>query len=327
MLTLSLKLILMCAALFGLSLWFCVKPQTSQSMAEILGKIPQASTTLKIVTYNMGYASGQKNNQAISLTEDEVKNNLVQIATILKATQADVICLQEVDFDSARTFGINQLDFINTILGFQSKIPVITWNHHYVPWPYWPVQFHFGRMVSGQAILSRFPVTSVQNTLLEKPSSNNYFYNLFYLDRIIQKVVINNGGTPLSIFNVHLEAYDEPTRLSQAQKLSDLVTIEALENHVIVAGDFNSISFVKNDLSPAQKGELEDQGKTLKIFSETAKLINAEKENLYTFSSWDPYKKIDHIYYSPAQYELLTVESNSLQASDHLPVIATLRER
>jgi endonuclease/exonuclease/phosphatase family metal-dependent hydrolase len=89
-----------------------------------------------------------------------------------------------------------------------------------------------------------------------------------------------------------------------------------------VAGDFNSVSVYRNDLSEQEKKELEDRGEALRRFIEITKLTNAEGPTpFFTMSSWNPVKKIDHILYDEKSTRLLSVGTvDDLKASDHLPV-------
>ncbi|MFO1519951.1 MAG: endonuclease/exonuclease/phosphatase family protein [bacterium] len=281
---------------------------------------------LKIVTYNIGYASGDKNNRAVSLSRAEVEGNLNAMAKALEPLHADIVCLQEVDFHSARTFDINQMEFLGKALNLPYAAYVVTWNKRYLPWPYWPLQYQFGHIVSGQAVLSRFPLEKIETLKFEKPASNPFWYNWFYLDRIVEKVGVKIGEKTLALWNVHLEAFDAPTRLSQAERLARWIA-ENPSPLKLAAGDFNSVSIHRDDLEEGQKKELEDTGASIYLISEKTGLKNAETfPPFYTMPSWDPIKKIDHILYDEKVMNLLRVDTlKGLKASDHLPVWAAFK--
>jgi len=286
------------------------------------GRLPlEQPKRLRIVTYNIGYAAGGKVDQGSVLAREEVIENLDAIVSVLAQLNADVICLQEVDFESARSFDINQLDYLAKRLEFPYAAYVINWNKRYVPWPYWPPAKHFGRIVSGQVILSRYPLANQETFFFKKPISNPFWYNWGYIDRVAQRVTLQFGSKPVAIWNVHLEAYDSEVRLRQIGRLSEEV-LKDNDRVVLVAGDFNSVSYFKPDLSPAEKEELEDSGKGVKSFIKETRFKNAERHpRLLSLPSWDPIKKIDHIFYKG-----LTLKdsgnSPDIQASDHLPVWA-----
>jgi endonuclease/exonuclease/phosphatase family metal-dependent hydrolase len=276
---------------------------------------------LRIVTYNIGYASGVKNNTSEPLSRSEVEGNLKAMVKALKELRPDLVFLQEVDFDAARTFRINQMVALARGLGMPYAAYVLTWNKNYLPWPYWPLKGQFGRIVSGQAVLSRFPIEKQELLRFPKPSSNPFWYNWFYLDRIAQKIVLKGAPEPRVVWNVHLEAFDSKTRLEQVERLGRWVEEETIPEKW-VAGDFNSVSVYRKDLPDEERKNLEDNGESLQRFQEITGLKNAEtREAFFTIPSWAPVKKIDHIFYSEKGFRLKgTGTSSGLTASDHLPV-------
>jgi len=190
-----------------------------------------------------------------------------------------------------------------------------------LPWPYWPPQHQFGRIVSGQAVLSRFPIESQDLMKFEKPEANAFWYNWFYLDRIVQKISLQLGTQKIWLWNIHLEAFRPATRLAQARKLGDWVKEEESPFR-FAAGDYNSVSEFRGDLSEKQKKELEDGGEALNAFIKATDLKNAEgSPPFFTMPSWDAFKKIDQILYDPKGFQLdLTGTMPGLTASDHSPV-------
>lgn len=281
---------------------------------------------LKWVTYNIGYASGKKNNQPEKLSEQEVKSNLDVIASEIKKLNPDVVALQEVDFASDRTHQINQFEYLAKALNMPYGAYVVTWNKRYLPWPYWPPKVHYGKMISGQAILSRYPIENQRVLEFSKPTENPFWYNWFYLDRVAQKVNIRVGYQGLVVWNVHLEAFQPRTRENQAILLAEWVALEPNPLKVVL-GDFNSISQKKKDLTPEEMKDLEDDGLALKKFQEATSLVNAEAHaEFFSMPSWNPVKKIDHIFYKPdAWVELASGNVEKVMASDHLPIWSILK--
>jgi len=262
----------------------------------------------------VGYASGQKNNEEF-LTQDEATQNLNDIIRVLKEADADIIALQEVDFQSARTFKTNQMDAIARALNMPYVAYVTTWNLKYLPFPYWPPSRHFGSILSGQCILSRYPLIEQSVQVFSKPVENSFWYNWFYLDRVMQKVTVQLGDRVAKVWNVHLEAFQQPTKLEQAKFIGERVLTDPSPLKFAL-GDFNSKSFSIND--PQYHHDTE----ALKLFQSESDLKNAETGTaFYTIPSWEPKDKIDHIFYSPTIH-LQSVEALSSQASDHLSVKA-----
>lgn len=281
---------------------------------------------LKVLTYNIGYASGEKNNLPVRLTESEVKSNLDRIAQEIKKLNVDIVCLQEVDFDSARTHRINQFEYLAKAIGMPYGAYAITWNKRYLPWPYWPPRIHYGRMVSGQAVLSRYPIEHQMVLEFSKPAEHPFWYNWFYLDRVAQKVSIRVAYQSINVWNVHLEAFHPKTRESQGVLLAEWIGLEP-NPYKLVLGDFNSVSKIKQNLSEQEKKEIEDKGEALQKFQNLTGLKNAEANvEFFSMPSWNPYKKIDHIFYKPDSWvELATGNVEKVTASDHLPVWSILK--
>lgn len=280
---------------------------------------------LTLVTYNMGYASGLKNNQGNVLTREEIAQNLNTMITTLKAKNPDVVALQEVDFFAKRSFDSDQARVLADGLGLPYMAYTVTWNKRYLPWPYWPISHQFGRVISGQAILSRYPIVSQKTYLQDKPKKNAFWYNWFYLDRIFQNVQIDVNGKKISVWNVHLEAFDEMARLMQAQKLAELAKSDGAALKFVL-GDFNSASFVNPEISA---GEKTDSPQAFNLFLKQSEMKATESNSpAYTFPSNLPIQKIDHIFYageaalleSGVITQTSSPDHGKFTASDHLPV-------
>lgn len=286
-----------------------------QFQSRVLHELPK---TLNIVTYNIGYASGDKNNLGNILSREEVEKNLSEMAEALKKLNPDIICMQEVDFHSHRTFDIDQFRNLALALQMPYGAYTMTWNKKYVAWPYWPLSRHFGRLVSGQAVLSRYPIVGQDLTVLPKPSSNPFWYNWFYLDRVIQRLRLKVGNENWALFHVHLEAFDPERRLDQLQILTRLVQHSSAPVKLAI-GDFNQASVV------TEGATVEEQDKTgsLQKFATLTGLRLAESgAPFFTMPSWKPVKNIDHIFYSSPLELQKAGNVAGLTASDHLPVWA-----
>lgn len=310
-----------------IGLFLATRPELTESELKREGIVnfpgPARETSpnrLRIATYNIGYASGTKNNLPLPLSRAEVEDNLAQMITALSPLHLDIIGLQEVDFDARRTFHINEFETLARALEMPYAAYVITWNRHYVAWPYWPPAIHFGSIVSGQAVLSRYPIVEHKTTRFPKPNRNPFWYNWFYLDRIVQEVTIQLGDRRAVVWNVHLEAFDPQTRREQARQLAQRTNDSSTPLKWVI-GDFNSVSQVRPDLSLVQRQTLEDSGEALRDILTRTGLRNAETSpHDFTSTSWEPIKKIDHILYAD-QAAALTQSGviYPLPASDHLP--------
>lgn len=268
------------------------------------------SGKLRVVTYNIGYASGMLNNQGVVYDRDFILKNLDAAAMVLHEKNADVIAFQEIDFDSQRTFGINQLEYLAKKLDLPFGAYALNWSKKYIPYPYWPPKIHFGRTQSGLAILSRYPILSNDITILEKPGNNPFWYNWFYIDRNVQHVELQAGDYSIHVYNLHLEAFDHETRLGQVHQVAKFFNNKP-KHRTIVMGDFND----------PQKETLDKKIRdTTTEFGEQTGLTPVfPVGQLKTYPSNGPAEQLDHIFISK-HFQVQNMAVLQIDASDHLPV-------
>ncbi|MEB3216497.1 MAG: endonuclease/exonuclease/phosphatase family protein [Nostocales cyanobacterium 94392] len=284
---------------------------------------PTNKDELTVITYNIGYLSGLTNNQAISREKKLFDDNLKTVIDAFKPLNADFIGLQEIDLDSKRSFNINQVDELVEKLSFNQAGIAINWDKTYVPFPYLPFSAHFGRILSGQAILSRYPITNNKRIVLDKVASKPFFYNAFYLDRVAQVSEIKVKNRSVIIINVHLEAFDVPTRRKQTEYIQKLLSEYVDKYPVLLIGDFNST------VPPIP----ENPQPTIDILLKTAAIKSAfppealNNPQIATFPSDKPIVKFDYVFYTPKNIEVIEwrIVDEVKQASDHLPVMVKFR--
>lgn len=282
------------------------------------------SDTFSLLTYNMGYLSGMTNNLPVERSKELFDNNLFAINQLLQKQKADIVLFQEIDFASARSFNVNQFEAMAHSVEYNYGAYAINWDKRYVPFPYWPIQMHFGKLLSGQAVLSHWPLYSNERIVLPKPQSNTFIYNSFYLDRLAQKVWVKINHDSLLIINVHFEAWDIKTREKQAEIVLDMFD-EYNDNYpVIIAGDFNCIP-PYNSISGEEKTiEMIISHTSISAVIDASTYLQSPG-SFYTFSSEFPKEKIDYIFYSNKYFDCISAQVLHPKTfiSDHLPLQAT----
>jgi len=278
----------------------------------------QAGGRYRIVTYNVGYASGLTNNSGNNASEQEYSENIQKIIAALRKVSPDIVACQEIDFASARSYAQDQPLLLAEGLGLRYRAGTYTWDMHYVPWPYGTPSHHFGRMLSGHCVLSRFPVVKNSKITMPKPGENPFWYNLFYLDRIIQVTEIAVGSQPLIILNVHLEAYKRKTREAQGRTVAETIRQYA-DKPLIVLGDFNARSPWETE-ETTLASILAVEGMRKEFPQELYE--GGDEAKYHTASSGRPRKSIDHILFND---KITCLKARVLQdagtGSDHLPVM------
>ena len=173
--------------------------------------------TLTVMTYNIGYLSGMTNNLGVPRTKALYDQNLTAAQKLITDIDPDLIGFQEIDYQSKRSFDVQQLNELAKASNYSHALQSVNWNKRYVPFPYWPPEFHFGKMLSGQSILAKGSLTKDQVMTLPKPVNAPFYYNAFYLDRLVQIADWQVGTTTIKVLNLHLEAFDKETRIIHAQ--------------------------------------------------------------------------------------------------------------
>jgi len=269
-----------------------------------------------IITYNIGYLSGMTNNLPIKKEKIFFDENLEIVVDLFKKLDPDIIAFQEIDFASRRSYDVNQQNEIAK-LGYSFVGQVVNWDKKYLPFPEFPISMHYGRILSGQSILSKYAITFQDRLELKRNTTNPFYYDAFYLDRLAQIVKINitrsgQKNKTLVIINVHTEAFHQETRKEQIENILQIFLSYNKEFPTILLGDFNSDINYEN----AAINLLLDLPKT-----GCAAFDRNNIEN--TFDSEKPVERLDYIFYNTDFIEYLDGEvlSEFEQASDHLPLL------
>ena len=207
---------------------------------------PAAGAELGLVSWNLGYAGldakadffmdGGK--QVRPPDRDRVEANLEAMATWLAGQPADVVLLQEVDFDSSRTWGMDQSRVIGAALPTHFQARALNFKVAYVPYP---LSEPLGRMNSGLVSLTRArPGKATRHQL---PGDYAWPVRVFHLKRCLHELRLPApDGKDWVLLHLHLSAFDKGGELRTQQmdylrRLMQLLYAEG--HHVIVAGDWN----------------------------------------------------------------------------------------
>jgi endonuclease/exonuclease/phosphatase family metal-dependent hydrolase len=269
-----------------------------------------------IVTYNIGYLSGMTNNRAVEKQKSLFDFNLELVKKEFGILNPDIIGFQEIDYNSSRSFGINQQDEIAS-LGYAYIGQAVNWDERYLPFPYYPISAHFGKINSGQSILSKYPILEQKRIVLERDQTNWFYRDVFYLDRILQVVKIQlDNEQEIIVMNLHLDAFNKELRKEQFDRVMVEFTSYKEEFPVILMGDFNS----DPEYSDAVIQHLLED----KTFGNAA---FKKQDYSFTFNTDIPFERLDFIFYDMSKIEML--DSRVLvelgQASDHYPVYMQFR--
>jgi len=297
------------------------------------------NNSLVVMTWNIAYAYGKGSggSEFHLQSKEEMENSIRTVGEIIKESEVDIVLMQEIDFDSHRSGNMDQLKILANITGLKYGAYAINWKAGYIPFPYWPPKSHFGKMNSGTAVLSKYPITINKVTLHPKPETNSWIYNQFYLFRSSQYVKIKFGEKTFGIINNHLEAYNAENREKQASALVEMA--DEFENSTAVlafiGGDMNTVP-IKAAKKHDFLGHPDDNyvgDKTFEILTSMNAFNGAISEGDYiknessyfTFPSDKPDRKLDYIFVND---KITVTNAYILHAgdiSDHLPIVAELK--
>lgn len=307
-----------------------VNPEIASIEPDEMIDTDEHPSVIKVLTFNLGFLFGQgSEGPGYEHREKEYyEKALDKLSNQIKEWDVDVVLFQEIDFDSARSGHINQAHYVAKKAGFPYVAEAVSWNLNYVPFPYYPIKNNFGSMKSGGAILSKYPLIDHEVTLLNKPLSNPWWYNLFYLHRYFQKVTVVVGDKKFNVINLHLEAFDKGDRMEQVGMLADKVKKENID---LVGGDFNMLpaSATKTSKFYNEDNYDNDQSYSIMLKSGLSEVIPDEiyakdEPRFFTFPAWKPDRRLDYIWYK-RDLKMMKAEVLPSALSDHLPLRATFQ--
>ncbi|WP_275316528.1 endonuclease/exonuclease/phosphatase family protein [Tenacibaculum bernardetii] len=267
-------------------------------------------STYSIVTYNVGYLSGMTNNLPVAKPKELFQKNQQKVESELKKVNPDIIAFQEIDYKASRSYNVDQEEaFMN--LGYNYAARGVNWDERYVPFPYWPPSMHFGKVISGQSIISKYKLKEYERIVLERVPDNPFYRDALYLERLAQVVKVVLEGKEVVLINIHLEAFDKSTRVRQFEYVLELFNQYKDKYPTILLGDFNSSA--RDENAAVQK--------IFKMSGIGNAAFNAVNPS-NTFNSKNPFERIDYIFYTENSIEYVSgkVLNDFEQASDHLPV-------
>jgi endonuclease/exonuclease/phosphatase family metal-dependent hydrolase len=220
--------------------------------------------------------------------------DLERIARVIRASDADIAGLQEVDRNFAKRSNWTDqaaelAELLNCHVAYGANIDLDP------PAPGRP------RMQFGNAVLSRYPIGRWENTLLFRSPGEE--------QRGLLHIEVDVPGVPLHVYVTHLDAFSETDRVQQAQQVAELVG----ENcPAVLLGDFNA---------RPETPEIARLGATL---TDTCTAAVGDGPRT-TYPAGAPAARIDYIFTSRRLKAAWTsFSTDDPAASDHLPVVSRL---
>ena len=205
----------------------------------------ETGTTYKAVTYNIGFGAytpdftffmdGGKSSWAKS--KESVIETVGGAIGLLAEEDPDLMLIEEVDFDSTRSYHVDQLAMLREAFPDRDLVFAVNYDSPFLMYPF--TQPH-GKSRSGIAMFSRFDVSEAERRSLPISESVS---KLVDLDRCysVSRLPVQNGKE-LIVYTVHLSAYGHSDAVREGQKrmlMEDMKEEYDAGNYVICGGDWN----------------------------------------------------------------------------------------
>jgi len=264
---------------------------------------------LRVLIYNIAHGRGPTNTNwegPVSADRERVR----KIAAWIAEQNADIVVLNEVDFDSTWSGHQNQAAAIAELAGFPHRLEQRNFD----------LRFIYGSWKFGNAVLSKFPIVDARS--IEYPVLYAWEDWLAGSKQGVGCTLALSPERRVEVLAVHLEVRSEAIRVGSARAL--IAAAESSDLPTIAAGDFNSSP---SDFPGAVKTRRGENAMDVLADSDAFQLPpparGPPREAELTFTSTQPQRAIDWILIPPRwHYERYRVFD--IELSDHRPVMATV---
>jgi len=302
---------------------------------------------IKVLSYNVQFMAGKDyvfwfdlpnaNGPDTSPSSAAVQKTCHEVARIIIEEQPDFVLLQEIDDGAKRTHYQDQLQLLLALLppSYSHHTSAFYWKSGFVPHPrVW------GAAGMKLSTLSKHPISSAKRHQLALTPNNILSKHLGVKRAVLETRIPFAEGGELALLNTHLEAFSRQSDVLQRQvnQLDSMLSNYcSLNIPWIIGGDFNLLPPMQYETLPVkqrfhyqQETELSSLINKYPCIPSLADLSNPNQ--WFSHFSNDPEvnapdRTIDYLLYSP----LLSCHSkrirqvDTLEISDHLPVIASFR--
>jgi endonuclease/exonuclease/phosphatase family metal-dependent hydrolase len=203
-----------------------------------------APDTLRVMNWNMKFGAGRIDfffdchGTRSLMTSAEVNAHMSAISDVVKDVDPDLLLIQEVDVESKRSAYVDQVQFLLDHTPLNYAVYASQWRADYVP------SDGIGRVNSGTAILSKYPLgTSTRYALPEVPSYDA-LKRYFYLQRnVLETQLLVADREDVWVLATHAEAYSpDGTKRIHIDQFKARLDGHVEEGHLVLGGgDLNTL--------------------------------------------------------------------------------------
>lgn len=224
--------------------------EDNQKLAVVSGQTQtaRAGETYRIACWNIGFGAYEDDysffmdggTESWAWSEERLLQNLDEIGAVIESLDSDITLLQEVDFDSTRTYHVNEADLLRNYHGLEADTDSAFAVNYDSPFLFYPFVRPHGTSRSGLLTVSSLTVESALRRSLPVETG---FTKLLDLDRCysVTRIPVDNGKT-LCLYDLHLSAYTSDGKIADEQLemlLADMQQEYENGNYVVGGGDFN----------------------------------------------------------------------------------------
>jgi endonuclease/exonuclease/phosphatase family metal-dependent hydrolase len=264
---------------------------------------------LRILTLNVAHGRKLATHQAL-LSPSRVRQNLEEIASLLRESSADVVALQEADGPSAWS---GNFDHVEMLKHLAEHVCCFRGEHN---------AFNLGgaALASGTALISRFPLHDQRSLRFGTSWRDTKGFVLATVP------VPAWGGLEIDVVSLHLEPFNPVVRRQQVRQLTDVLAERSaggergarggravLRRPLVVVGDFNC--------------SWKEEARQLRpLARELGLRPHQPHRSAPTYPSRRPWRRLDWILVS-GELEFAAYRTLPNPVSDHLGVVADLVPR
>lgn len=230
------------------------------------------TTDINVVTFNIlahKYTNFTRGHKKEKETKKEMKLRYVNLLNILKKTNADIYCLQEVDELAAKFLSIE----------FKKK----KYNYYHV----------YQDKNNGLLILWK------NKYYLKKKFKKNITKSNIYEPQIAQFLILNINGQKFMVVNTILREHSDDIDIRKDELKNILKNIK-IDNKTIICGDFNETNYEQIEGIVGDRFNIFDKYFKTKNFATFYHPWNLNKETneMYKELPRNKYKSVDYLLYS-----------------------------
>ena len=204
-----------------------------------------AGVEQSVVSWNIGFGAYSADfsffmdggTESRAFSKEACEENVNAVIEKLTDWNADLMLVQEVDFDSTRSYHIDQRQMIESAFPEYSAVFAQNYDSSYL---FYPLTTPIGASKSGIVTLSGAQIGDAVRRSLPIEGGINKFFDL---DRCysVSSIPVDDGKT-LKLYNLHLSAYSSDGSIATEQlalMAQEMAADYAAGNYVIAGGDFN----------------------------------------------------------------------------------------